>query len=156
MLTSLVDTHALTRVCISQTVCSWSQPPHVRLGSVNASGISMARLSGRLPEIRCRCMYCPRPAKRLSCPASLSHGPSAPISTFLNVYRARHAAAMDFVLQSPSFQCFVPGLVLSQIKLERWVRCPSGKRRWGPEIGLWDSSIGQICVLACLWREQTC
>ena len=88
-----------------------------------------------------------RPAKRQSCPASLSHGPSAPISTFLNVYRARHAAAMDFVLQSPSFQCFVPGLVLSQIKLERWVRCPSKKRRWGPEIGLSLSVIFEARAL---------
>ena len=81
VLSPLIDTHALARVCTFQTICSWSHRPHVRFGSVNASGISMARLSARLPKIICRCI-----ARILQ-----------------NAYRAQQASAMNYVLQSLTF-----------------------------------------------------
>ena len=49
VLYSLVDTHALARMCISQNVCSWSHRLLVRFGNVNANAISMDRLSATLP-----------------------------------------------------------------------------------------------------------
>ena len=39
-LSSLVDTHSFARVCISQTVCSWSHRPHVLLGRVSTPAVS--------------------------------------------------------------------------------------------------------------------
>ena len=76
VLPSLVDTHALARICTSQTVCSWSHRPRVHLGSVNANGISMARLSAPLPDIICKCAVC----------------------ILQNAYRAQQAAAVAPIL----------------------------------------------------------
>ena len=100
VLSSLVDTHALARVCTSQIVCSWSRRPHVWHGCVNVSGISMARLSSPLSEIICRCI-----ARVLQ-----------------DAYGAQQVAAMDQVLQSLS--CF------RKKNFSAGSFVPNGKRRW--------------------------